>query len=515
MRKTLLILSLFLIGFTDISAQKTKVSWGTKAGLTITDAAPEFEILGTINGNYYSLIKHFSNSQNKTSKICTRLTLLKFDGSHNLMFSKDIIPEAGSGFLKAFTYQDHFQFFYQGLDEKKKIALYTQEIGLEGNELSVPQLIDSESPTKPGFETYNIELFDNDKYLVSYNFQYDQKTESILLNSKSIVIVFSSLYQKIFESEIGAVTKDSKILFSQLFGADNGNLVFLNTSPGKAKNEFKNQIAEYNYETKEYRKIDLGITDKNLKFCQNENQFILISLASRDESDASVKLLFQNVDRESFKTDNAIEIGLDNNNEGSYLASTEEFSDSKSKEIKPLKKFYLSDIQVKKNGNIILRINESTLNGTKHISNTGNVLFVNLDVYGKYVWSKMIQRQNQLTETNPDFASVLSFEIGGNMYFLFNDVIDNQKADGTNPSFVAKPMNVQKPQTAIVSWVGISSTGKFSKGVIEDISNLERSLYFNPQLSKIDSNGVGVLLLMGIDKTKLGYKLGTIKFSID
>jgi hypothetical protein len=101
------------------------------------------------------------------------------------------------------------------------------------------------------------------------------------------------------------------------------------------------------------------------------------------------------------------------------------------------------------------------------------------------------------------------------MYFLFNDVIDNQKADGTNPSFVAKPMNVQKPQTTIVSWVGISSTGKFSKGVIEDISNLERSLYFNPELSKIDSNGVGVLLLMGIDKTKLGYKLGTIKFSID
>ena len=259
----------------------------------------------------------------------------------------------------------------------------------------------------------------------------------------------------------------------------------------------------------------MGITDRNLKFCQNENQFILISLASREEVEASVKLLFQNVDRESFKTDNAIEIDLNNNNEGGYIASTEEFSDSKSKEIKPVKKFYLSDIQAKKNGNIILRINESTINGTKHISNTGNVLFVNVDVYGKYVWSKMIQRQNQFAETNPDFASVLSFEIGGNMYFLFNDVIDNQKADGTNPSFVAKPMNVQKPQTAIVSWVGISSTGKFSKGVIEDISNLERSLYFNPQLSKIDSNGVGVLLLMGIDKTKLGYKLGTIKFSID
>ncbi len=515
MRNFLLILSLFLIGLTDLSAQKAKVTWGTKAGLTITDAAPEFEILGTINGNYYSLIKHFSNSQNKTSKICTRLTLLKFDGSHNLMFSKDIVPEAGSGFLKAFTYQDHFQFFYQGLDEKKKIALYTQEIGLEGNELSVPQLIDSESPTKPGFETYHIELFDNDKYLVSYNFQYEQKTESIILNSKSNIIVFSRLYQKIFESETGAITKDSKILFSQLFGADNGNLVFLNTSPGKAKNEFKNQIAEYNYETKEYRKIDLGITDKNLKFCQNENQFILVSLANREETESSVKLLFQNVDRESFKTDNAIEIDLNNSNEGSYLATTEEFANAKSKEIKPLKKFYLSEIQVKKSGNIILRLNESTINGAKYISNTGNVLFVNIDVYGKYIWSKMIQRQNQFAETNPDFASILSFEIGGTMYFLFNDNIENQKADGTNPSFQAKPVNVQKPQTAIVSWVGISSAGKFSKGNIEDISNLERSLYFNPELSKIDANGVGVLLLMGVDKTKLGYKLGTIKFSID
>ena len=41
------------------------------------------------------------------------------------------------------------------------------------------------------------------------------------------------------------------------------------------------------------------------------------------------------------------------------------------------------------------------------------------------------------------------------------------------------------------------------------------NIFNNPELSKIDSNGVGVLLLMGIDKTKLGYKLGTIKFSID
>lgn len=514
MRKILLILCLIGIGFTSSKAQKTKVSWGQKAGLTISDASPDFEILGTIDGYYYTLIKHYANAASKKLNVITRITLLKFDASHNQLFSKDIIPESGSGFLKAFTYSDHFQFFYQGLDEKKRTALYSQDIGLEGNELSVPQLIDSRAPQKAGFESYHIELFDGDKYLVTYNYQFDEKNAINLLNSKSAVIVFSRLFQKIYEAEIGDITKDSKIIFTQLFGADNGNLVLLNTSSGKAKSEFQHQIAEWNYETKEYRKIALGIKEKSLKFAQNENQFVLVSLASRANNEASVHAVFQSVDRESFKTDAPIEIDLNQNSVGEYIAINEEFESEKSKEIKPYKKFYLNQISLKKNGNFVLRINESIDYGTKFIANSGNIILVSIDNWGKLKWAKMVQRLNQVPENNPDLAAVLEFEIGDNTYFIFNDHAENTKADGSSSGFQAKPVNISKPQTAVVSWVGIDATGKFSKGLIEDISNMERSLYFNPQISKINKEGNGVLMLMGVDKTKLSYKLGTIKFSI-
>ncbi|MFY8021164.1 MAG: hypothetical protein ACOVP1_08200 [Bacteroidia bacterium] len=514
MRKILLILCFIGIGFTSSKAQKTKISWGQKAGLTISDAAPDFEILGSIDGYYYTLIKHYANAASKKVNIITRITLLKFDASHNQLFSKDIIPESGSGFLKAFTYSDHFQFFYQGLDEKKRTALYVQDIGLEGNELSVPQLIDSRSPQKAGFESYHIEQFDGDKFLVSYNYQFDVKSASYLLNSKSSIIVFSRLFQKVYEAELGDITKDSKVIHSQLFGADNGNLVLLNTAAGKAKAEYQHQLAEWNYETKEYRKIALGIKEKSVKFSENENQFIAVALTARANNEASVNLIFQSVDRESFKTDEAVEIDLNQNSVGEYIAINEEFESEKSKEIKPYKKFNFNKISLKKNGNFVLRIEESIDYGTKFISNSGNIILVSIDNWGKLKWAKMVQRANQVPESNPELAAALEFEIGDVSYFIYNDHAENTKADGFSAGFQAKPVNISKPQTAVVSWVGIDANGKFSKGLIEDISNMERSLYFNPQISKMNRDGNGVIMLMGVDKTKLSYKLGTIKFSI-
>jgi hypothetical protein len=515
MRKTLLFLCLIGFVFSNLQAQKAKLNWGQKSGLTVSDASPEFEVLGLIQGYYYILIKHYSSALNKTQKIITRVTLQKFDASHNQMFSKDIIPEAGSGFLKAFVFSDHFQFFYQGLDEKKKIALYTQEIGFEGNETTVPQLIDSKSPTKPGFETYKIELFDNDYYLVSYNFQYDKNHDSYFLGSKSSVIVLSRMFQKVFESEIGLITKDSKIIHSQLFGGDNGNLVLVNTSNSKIKNEYINLIAEFNYETKEYRKIESNIYSKHFKFCQNENQFILLSLDERFDVDNATKIYFQSIDRESFKLDEAVEINWYASNESAYLANNEEFLEPKSKIIKPLKKFLLNKVSLNKDGNLVIRINESTKNGEEITLNTGNLIVLCIDKWGKYNWSKMIQRKNQFAESNPEFAGVLEFEIGGKLVFIFNDNSENSKADGSTLEFIIKPKKKKKPQTTIVSWVSVSNDGKYSKGQIDDISNLERAIYFNPQLSKMGPDGNGVILMNGQEKTKLGYKLGIIRFSLD
>lgn len=483
-----------------------------KNTITVT-ATPDFEMIASIRTHYYALIKYYENAEEKAIGASNKVSLVKFDGNHNVLFSKDIIPEEGSSFLCGRMAGDHFKFFFRGPDQdgKKGTAIYVQNIGLEGNESSVPVQVVSQTPPKKGLTDWYIETSKDGNFVLSHGFKWNGAGKNRLYTSESFVAVMNKDNKLIGETTIGKLLKDQKGGSFQVLPNGDGQVAILWIGESSAKAN-PVLLAEWNPETGELRKSKMDFKGcADLRLHAGADFYSVIGVNTRYKKDADVGLKIIQTDRETFLVSEPVSVNLNNTQVGDYIVTTEDF-DTKGKELPMHRKFAIDLVESRSQKEIQVRLSEYTADRyDEQTVLTGSHALIRLNSNGTLKWQALVPRKNTGTNTMLDYAEVMELEAGNKEYLIFNDIPENQKISNTDISTPAKALNAASPKNALVAWVSLNGTdGAASKGVINDIQNTERALFFAPSAYCIMDGGRLSLCMWGAEKNKVNYKFGVL-----